>query len=306
MTAGSPGPRVSVVIVSYNAREHLLRCLAALGEHGGLPLEVIVVDNASADGSAGAAREASTEPRVIDAGENLGFSRASNLGIRQARAPYVLLLNPDAEVRPGCLPALAGLLDRRTDVGLAGPRTVSGDGTIQVSFGEGLTPGLEWRQQRLVRGVRERRPEALRRAEEAARVEHEPGWVSGACMMIRRSALEAVGGLDEGFFLYEEDVDLCLRLRRAGWRIAFTPAAEVVHHLGRSMAADPWRGRFEYHRSHLRFYRKHNGVLPTALLRAWLALGASMGFLGALGPGPGRRGRREHHRRTLALALRGR
>jgi GT2 family glycosyltransferase len=297
--------RVSVVIVSYNAREHLVRCLAALDAHGGLPVETIVIDNASADGSAAAARETAPGARVIDAGENLGFARASNLGIREARAPYVLLLNPDAEVTSGCLAALAGLLDERTDAGLAGPRTVSGDGTPQVSFGEGLTPLLEWRQQRLVRGVRAREPEALRRAEEASRVAREPGWISGACMMARRSALEAVGGFDEGFFLYEEDVDLCLRLRRAGWKIVFTPAAEVVHHLGRSVARDPWRSRLEYHRSHLRFYRKHNGALPTALLRAWLLAGALAGLLAAVGPGEERRRRRAHCRQVLALGLHG-
>ena len=305
MTPAADAPRVSAVIVSYNAREHLLRCMAALEAHAGVPVEAIVVDNASADGSAEAARAAFPASRVIDAGENIGFSRANNLGIQEARAPYVLILNPDAELRPGCLSTLSGLLDRRTDVGLVGPRTLSADGTVQVSFGEGLPPWLEWRQHGLVVGVRARRPGALQRAGEAARREREPGWISGACVLARRSALEAVAGFDEGFFLYEEDVDLCLRLRRAGWRIVFTPAAEVVHHLGRSVASDPWRSRLEYHRSHLRFYRKHNGALQTALLRAHLVAGAVTGLLRALGPGADRREGRAHHREVLALALGG-
>jgi N-acetylglucosaminyl-diphospho-decaprenol L-rhamnosyltransferase len=305
MTAEPGAPRVSAVVVSYNAREHLLRCLRALEPDAALPLEVIVVDNASADGSAAAVREAFPAARVLEAGANLGFSRANNLGIREAEAPYVLLLNPDAELRPGSITALVGLLEEHGDIGIAGPRTLSGDGSPQVSFGEGLTPFLEWRQQALVRGVRARRPEALSRAREAAGAQSEPGWISGACMMARRSALLAVGGFDEAFFLYEEDVDLCLRLRRAGWRIVFTPTAEVVHHLGRSVQSDPWRSRLEYHRSHLLFYGKHNGPLQTLLLRAWLMAGAATGLLGSLGSGEERRRRRTHHREVLGLALRG-
>ena len=135
-------------------------------------------------------------------------------------------------------------------------------------------------------------------------MEREPGWISGACMLARRSALDAVGGFDEGFFLYEEDVDLCLRLRRAGWRIVFSPAAEVVHHLGRSVATDPWRSHLEYHRSHLRFYRKHNRAFQTALLRAWLAAGALVGLLRAVGAGEERRRRRAHSREVLSIAIR--
>jgi N-acetylglucosaminyl-diphospho-decaprenol L-rhamnosyltransferase len=305
MSAGADAPQVSVVVVSYNAREHLLRCLRALDLHAAVPLEVIVVDNQSSDGSAAAVRDGFPATRVLEPGANLGFSRANNIGIQEAQAPYVLLLNPDTEVRPGSVAALLGVLEEHNDVGIAGPRTLSGDGSPQVSFGEGLTPLREWRQQVLVRGVRARRPAALRRALEAGGVPGEPGWVSGACMMARRSALLAVGGFDEEFFLYEEDVDLCLRLRRAGWRVLYTPAAEVVHYLGRSMESDPWRSRLEYHRSHLRFYRKHNAALQTLLLRAWLAGGAAAGLLRSLGSSEEHRRRRAHHLEVLGVARRG-
>jgi GT2 family glycosyltransferase len=114
--------------------------------------------------------------------------------------------------------------------------------------------------------------------------------VSASCLLARRSALEAVGGFDEGFFLYEEDVDLCVRVRAAGWRIFHTPSAEVLHRSGRSMAQAPAAARMAYHRSHLRYYRKHKGALATAALRGLLAGRAIAGFDGAL----------------LALALRGR
>jgi GT2 family glycosyltransferase len=121
--------------------------------------------------------------------------------------------------------------------------------------------------------------------------------------MARREALAAVGGFDERFFLYEEDVDLCLRLRRAGWRVLYTPRAEVVHHLGKSMAQAPVRARLEYHRSHLLYYRKHRGRLLTALLAFSLALRGAAGWFAALGPGPSRRERRREASLLFRIAF---
>jgi GT2 family glycosyltransferase len=261
-------PAVSAVVVSYNTRDLLRVCLTSLRAVT-LPLETIVVDNASADGSADAVRAGFLEARLISNGENLGFAKANNLGIRVAHAPYVLVLNSDAQVRPGAVETLARLLDARPEVAIVGPRTVSPDGTIQVSFGPDLTPWNEWRQRRLVQGVKAGRPDAVRAAEAAAAREHEPAWVSGSCFLARRAVLDKLSGFDEGFFLYEEDVDLCVRVRRAGHRVLFTPAAEVVHHLGRSMETARDRARLEYRRSHLRYYQKHNGPFWTALLRVW-------------------------------------
>ena len=151
--------------------------------------------------------------------------------------------------------------------------------------------------------MKRRDPAALAEAAARAAVEQEPDWLSGSCFLVRKEALDAVGGFDEGFFLYEEDVDLCLRLRGAGWGVLFTPAAEVVHHLGRSMQTDPARARLEYHRSHVRFYRKHNGPLLTAALRAFIGAGAALGWLRSLGPGPARRQRRRQHEEAFRLVL---
>lgn len=301
----SGAPQVTAVVVSYNTREELRRCLTSLRRHAGAACQIVVVDNASADGSAEAVAREFPEARLIRNSDNVGFSRANNQALREAKAAYVLFLNSDAELTPGALPTLTGLLDARPGLGAVGPRTVSPDGAVQVSFGPRLRPLAEWRQRRLVRGVKRRRPAALRRAEALAQVEHEPAWVSAACLLARKEAVDAVGGFDEGFFLYEEDVDLCLRMRRAGWSILFTPAAEVVHHLGVSMQADPGRARLEYHRSHLRFYRKHNGPALAAALRAFIGTGAALGWLVSLGPGGSRRQRRRQHRAVLALALRG-
>lgn len=284
-------PKVTAVVVSYNTRADLLRCLDSLSGVP-LPLEVVVVDNASADWSADAVRTYHPAVRLVENPENVGFARASNQGLRMARAPYALLLNSDAVVTGEAISTLSELLDARPDVAVVGPRTLNTDGTPQASFGPDLTPANEWRQRRLVRGVRRRDPQALRLVEAASRIEHEPDWVSGSCFLARVEALAGVGFFDEAFFLYEEDVDLCVRLRQAGWRVVFTPAATIVHHLGRSMEQAPTRSRIEYHRSHLRYYRKHRGLLWTGLLRLYFAGLSAGSWLVAVGPGSLRRERR--------------
>jgi GT2 family glycosyltransferase len=286
----SDKPRLAVVVVSFEARETLLAGLDALHAHASLPLELVVVDNASTDGSGDAVRARHSGALVIANAENVGFARACNQGWRASRAPHVLFLNPDAEVTPGAIETLVGLLEGRPAVGAAGPRTRGTDGTIQVSTGPDLALLPELRQRRLVRGVARGEPRALAEAEALHSREHEPAWVSGSCLLARRTALEAVGGFDERFFLYEEDADLCRRLREAGWRVLFTPAAEVKHHLGHSMSKAPRRARLEYHRSHLLYYRQHNGPLSRVALRAYLALRGAGAWLVATASGdtPGR------------------
>jgi N-acetylglucosaminyl-diphospho-decaprenol L-rhamnosyltransferase len=256
---------VSAVIVSWNSAADLPR---ALGSLAGAIAEAIVVDNASDDASAEVAR--GLHARVISNPRNLGFARAANQGLRAARTPLVLLLNPDAELRPGALQALVDAVGSRPRVAVAGPRTRNEDGTIQVSFGRDLTPAVERRQRRLVLGVERRDPAVLREVEDSTSREQTPDWVSGACWLARREALESVGLFDEGYFLYEEDADLCRRLRASGWEIVFTPAAEIVHRKGRSADRSAGLAQREYDRSHLRYYRKFNGGLQTSWL--WVSL----------------------------------
>jgi N-acetylglucosaminyl-diphospho-decaprenol L-rhamnosyltransferase len=300
---GSAAAQVAVVIVSFNTRDDLLRCLGSL-DVVKVPLEVVVVDNASADGSAEAVRRGFPRAQVLENAANEGYARANNRGFRSTRAPFVLLLNSDAEVRAGTVETLLEILTTRPAVGIVGPRTVGSDGALQVSSGPDLTPLQEWKQRRLVHGVEARDRGALAFAAGRYSAEHEPTWVSGSCLLTRRAHLDSVGGLDEGFFLYEEDVDLCVRVRRLGYKILFTPAAEVLHHRGRSMAREPGRARFEYHRSHLRYYRKHRSPGQVALLRTYLGVlgihAAATGVVGAgaTGPGPDRWA-------LIRLALRG-
>jgi N-acetylglucosaminyl-diphospho-decaprenol L-rhamnosyltransferase len=300
---GTEAARVVVALVSYEARDTLLSTLDSLS-HLELPAEVVVVDNASTDGSAEAVRARHPRARLIANPENVGFARACNQGFRASAAPLVLFLNPDAELEPGALSTLARVLDERPDVGLVGPRIRFPDGTIQVSTGPDLSLLAELRLRRLVLACRRRERWALERAEASHGREHEPDWISGACILARRTTLEALSGFDERFFLYEEDADLCRRARAAGWKVVFTPSAEVRHGLGRSMARAANRSALEYHRSHLLYYRLHNGLAARIVLRKLLAARGLIGWTrGVLrGDGPGRR----LGARLLALALRGR
>jgi len=273
---------VAVVVVSFNSSPTLSACLDSLTRYVGTPLETVVVDNASTDDSADTARARHPAPQVIANPTNVGFARACNQGTRATTAPHVLFLNPDAEVTAGAVEALAARLDSAPDVGVVGPLTRDPDGTVQVSTGPDLSLCAERQQRRLVRGVRHREPRAVVEASARHAREHEPDWVSGACLMARREALEVVGGFDERFFLYEEDADLCRRIRSAGWRVVFTPAAEIRHQLGRSMAQAPERARLAYQQSHLLYYQKHNGLVQRVALRLLLAGRALAGLDPAL------------------------
>jgi GT2 family glycosyltransferase len=272
--------RAAVVVVTHDSRGDVGRCLDSV-RHQPVPLEVVVVDNASTDGTPDLVRQRSPEAQVVALSENVGFGRACNLGARASTAPALLFLNPDASLCPGALPALLRILDDRPDVTVVGPRTRHPDGAIQVSTGPDLGLWREWRQRRRVLGVRARRSAALRREEARAGRESAPDWVSGSCLLVRRRAFEAVGGFDEGYFLYEEDADLCRRLRQDGGRVLFTPAADVVHRLGASMAPLGWRARVAYHRSHLRYYARHAGAPSRLLLRGFVLSRALVGWAAA-------------------------
>jgi GT2 family glycosyltransferase len=296
-------PRLSVIVVSCNTRADTLLCLRSLREHVRLPIEVLVADNDSRDGSAEAVRHDFPEALVLPMLSNVGFAAANNRALARTASPYVLFLNSDAEVRPGAIEALLGALEAHPEAALAGPRTLNADGTIQLSWGPALTPFSEWRQRRWIRGVARRDPRILARIDALARREHRPAWLSGSCLLARREALQAVCGFDEGYFLYEEDVDLCARLRVKGWEVLFVPQAEIVHKGGSSAPASGARTWLEYHKSHIRYYRRHNGATAVVLLRMWLLARATLGSL-ASRRGDADRSSVRHQWRSLAqLAL---
>ena len=252
--------QLSIIIVSFNARDDLMNCLLSLKK--GPPSvahEVIVVDNASTDGSAGAA-ERIPGVRVVRMERNAGFSAANNAGIRESRGALILLLNSDTLVPPGALDRLIDRLRTTPEAAIAGPRLVSADGRPELSFGRMISPFNElWQQRRSAEWI----------ARETAR-EQFVDWVSGACLLVHRADAEAAGLLDERFFLYTEDVDFCHSVRRLGRKVLFTPAAEITHLRGRSRAAQPQASNAAYRRSQLAFYRKHHPwAVPLLRLYLW-------------------------------------
>ena len=244
-------PIVSIIIVSFNAGADLGRCLESLhAAPPAAPHEILVVDNASTDGSVDVVRRWA-DVTLIEAGANVGFARANNIGIRASGGTNLLLLNSDTVVPAGAVDRLLAELDRHPDVAVVGPRLVDGAGHAELSFGRMIGPLNELRQKRLARSGA---------VEDLTRREHRPDWVSGACLLVRRADAEAVGGLDERFFMYTEDVDFCAAIRARGRAILFAPGIQVVHLRGRSAASAPAATREHYRRSQVAFYEKHHPI----------------------------------------------
>ena len=262
------------MVVNYNAGPALCDCVVSLLAEG--PAEVVVVDNDSSDGSAEGLGRSFPDVTVVAAGENLGYARAANLGIAATSAPVVAVLNPDTVLRPGVARVALARFDAEADLAALGPTLLNSDGTVYPSartvpsvadaVGHGLLYFV-WAGNPFTRRYRQVDADSSR--------PRDVDWVSGAAVWLRRSALDGVGGWDERYFMYVEDVDLCWRLRRAGWRVAYEPGAAVEHLLGVSTARVPYRMIAEHHRSLYRFAtRRFTG-------RRRVLLPAAAGFLGA-------------------------
>lgn len=268
-------PDVTVAVVGYRTRDLVLECLASVFRYADdLRVEAVLVDNASGDGTGAAVRERFPTVRVIENRENRGFAAATNQALCQARGRHVLLLNPDARLTGGALQALVALLDAERDVAAAAPRLVYADGALQPSCRRFPTA---WGVFCAVAGLDRIWPGCprfgrYRMTEFGHDVRRDVDQPMGACLLVRREAIAQVGLLDERFFLYFEDVDWCLRLRQAGWRVAFEPAATVVHLANRSSRQiGPRRWRL-YVESLLRYFAKHHGLLgAVAAAAAWVA-----------------------------------
>lgn len=259
---------LAIVIVSYNVRDDVARCLESLAGQVA-PDTITVVDNQSADGTLAWLARQWPAVRAIDAGGNLGFSRANNLGIRATTSDDVLLLNPDTVVPAGAVAALHAALTADADTAAVGPRLIDADGRVELSFGPMISPWGEFRQRRLMRAYEAGTPWAVAEVERQTRTSGERDWVSGACLLARRTELEAVGLLDERYFMYTEDVDLCAAFRARGRRVRFVPAVTVQHLRGRSSAGVPGPTAQRRRESHLAFYRKHHPAWAP-LLAFWL------------------------------------
>jgi GT2 family glycosyltransferase len=267
-----PTPTLSIVIVNYNAREHLENCVQSLlASPPAIPHEIVVVDNASTDGSVAAVCARWPHTIIVEQRTNSGFAAGNNAGIRVAKGTLVLLLNNDTLVPPGAIDRLVERLTAHPDAAVAGPRLVDAAGVAELSFGPMISPFTELRQKIVMSLHAARVAPVSAWVERATRRERYVDWVSGACLLVRREAAEQAGLLDERYFLYTEDVDFCAAIRQQGRRVLFTPAAEIVHLRGRSRATAPAAMDAAYRRSHLAFYEKHHPRWAP-LLRLYLRL----------------------------------
>ena len=252
-------PDLAIIIVSHNTRTDLDRCLQSLAAHPpAVSHEIVVVDNASVDGSADLVHDKWPRVRLMESERNAGFARANNLGIRATRSEFVLLLNSDTVVPEGAIDRLVAELRARTDTAAVGPRIVDGMQRAELSFGAMIGPWTELKQKTIAR-LADRDVGVVRaRIERETRMPKIVDWVSGACLLVRREDAEAVGLLDERYFIYCEDVDFCAALRARGRRVRFLPSVEIVHYRGRSVAWAPAVTEAAYRRSQVAFYAKHH------------------------------------------------
>lgn len=265
-----PDPTLAIVIVSYNVRDDLARCLTSLRAGlGAVSSAIVVVDNRSHDRTLEWLREAWPGVTALDAGANLGFAAANNLGLRATSSELVLLLNPDTEVPADAVPRLVAALIDDPGAAAVGPRLVDAADRPELSFGPMVSPWGEFTQRRLMRAYEAGASWAVHRVASETLRAGDRAWVSGACLLARRADLEAVGGFDERYFMYYEDVDLCAAWRARGRRVRFVPTVTVRHLRGRAAAAAPGLTETHRRRSQLAFYRKHHPHWAP-VLRWWL------------------------------------
>lgn len=262
---------ISLIIVNWNTRRLLADCLRSIYQAAAeLPIEVIVVDNGSQDGSPEMVAEEFPQVALISNLENRGFARANNQGMQIAQGKYLLLLNTDTLIKDGALRTLCDYMEADCRAGALGPQLLNADGSLQPSgrsyptlisaLGEVLPAPQSWR--RKLRGPLERRDYG-----QVCEVDE----ISGAAMCLRRKALDQVGLLDEAFFFLGEDVDLCWRLKKAGWRIIYLPQAQVVHYWGGSSPkSENSRHSLLAQRAYLLLFRKHHNHCQASLLKAVL------------------------------------
>lgn len=255
---------LSVIVVTYNSRAFISECLASLRlALGGVSAEVVVVDNCSSDGTAASVRADHPWVTVVEADGNRGFAHGINIGLARTTGRYVLWLNPDSRVRPESAAGLVEWLrwmDATPDVGISGGKVLDPDGTLQRSVRSfpsyGSVMGARYS---LLTRLWPGNPFSKKylRADLTYDAPAPVDWISGACLLHRRTVSDALRGPDEGFFMYFEDVDFCYRAWQAGWQVYFHPAFVVEHHIGGSSEHMPVRMLRERHRSMWRWYTKH-------------------------------------------------
>jgi len=264
-------PDLSIIIVSWNVRELLQNCLCSVLAETNLALQVIVVDSASTDGSPEMIAEQFPQVQLVLCQENVGFPGGNNLGLERANGRYVLLLNPDTIVHDDALSKMVSFLEQNPQVGVVGPQLLNEDGSVQSSrrrFPTLRTAFFEstWLQPYAPQAVLDDYFVRDVGDGETAVVE----WVMGACLMTRQEVVIQVGGLDEAYFMYSEELDYCRRIHEAGWQVVYYPQARVTHLSGKSSEQAVTQRHINFNRAKLRYFRKYHGRLAAGVLRIFL------------------------------------
>ena len=264
--AGNKLKDLSIIIVNHNNRSFLLQTLSSLSKSlNSLNHEIIVVDNASSDGSLQAVKQDFPAVKRIALSQNIGFARANNVGVRHTSRQYLFLLNNDTYVPEGAIQKLLELKKKHPEFGIVAPIVFYPDETPQLSWGKDLHLFSE-----VFLKFFAKRWYAWRFKRKRRTITQNVDWVSGACFLIERKLYEQIGGFDENFFLYVEDADLCRRIRHLGYTIHLTSEAWIIHYQGKSVSQYPDRFLHEAKRSQLYYYYKHNGRYSAELLRFYL------------------------------------
>ncbi|MFC2031389.1 glycosyltransferase family 2 protein [Chloroflexota bacterium] len=268
---------LSIIIVSWNVRDLLRQCLTSITDApstSSIKTEIIVVDNASHDGSPEAVRDEFPHVQLIANKTNLGFTAANNQGLARAEGHLLLLLNPDTEVLADALTTMTRYMGDHPDVGALGPQLRYSDGSLQPSrrrfptmataMAESTVVQEWWPDNRILRKyyMTDTPDETIQPVD----------WVVGACLLLRRGVYEEIGGLDEGFFMYSEELDWCRRMKDAGWEVVYLPTARVIHHEGKSSEQAVPARHIHFQGSKVRYFRKHHGAVRGEMLRWFLLL----------------------------------
>ncbi|MCC6801327.1 MAG: glycosyltransferase family 2 protein [Anaerolineae bacterium] len=265
---------LSIIIVSWNVADLLAACLdsvyAGLGD---LSAEVIVVDSGSTDATLARVRERFPQTTLLPQGENIGYTRANNVGLAAAQGRNLLLLNPDTEIRDDALTRMVVYLDAHPDIGIVGPYTHNSDGSYQSTRRRFPTPATAffestWLQSLAPKHLLDRYYVNDAPDDQTLDVD----WVQGSALMARREVYAQIGGLDEGYVMFSEELDWCKRAKNAGWRVVFLGDAHITHHGGKSTDQVVARRHVLFQQSKLRYFRKYHGAAVAQLLRVFLLL----------------------------------
>jgi len=268
---------LSILIVNWNTKALLIQCLKSVHlKMGKGKREVFVVDNGSVDGSVESVKEKFPEVIVIQNPMNLGFAKANNQAMKRSKGKYILLLNPDTQMKEGVIEILIAFMDAHPKVGVAGAQFLNSDGSKQNSIANFPSLATELLNKSLLRFLFPKTfPGKERNLSEPIEVDS----VIGACMMVKREAMEQVGLLDEDYFLFLEETDWCYRMKKAGWKVYHVPQAEIYHFQGKSAEKDKKRAKVEYYRSRYQFFKKNRGSWQWFVLLIGLLIKLGFEFL---------------------------